>query len=238
MPLNTEVVANRPLSGTELQELLVRDFKTMLESDGALTNYAAYGRVSYRLELRLFLDNPATPSSVSVLESRRASQQQVAESPELEALVTVPQPDPSKAIDLTRATDRFLVRGRQRTRRIESPNRVRIENGLPIKVTSRDQGGEVVEREVKYNIEDLPPAPEGAAGVEDREMSREELRWDAPPEVEQTVYATGEEHLVPVADPVPSLTISETAYRAAADTAVAAQNSGEVDAVVRKDGQE
>lgn len=140
MPLSTETIQNKPLSGLELEEVILRDVREVLDRDGMFSEYIAYGRVAYTVEISLHMANPsysehsskATAKVVGVLEG--APPLAVVEGEQFELLTT-------------------------REREIESPNLTRIAHGMPIKVTT-SQGGSPVTRDLHYPKEDFEaPAP-------------------------------------------------------------------------------
>ncbi len=129
MPLSSEIVSNRSLSGRELLELVVADLRAMLERDGLFSPYVAFGRIAYDVEVRLHMDNLTYPEH----KSRAASRPPV-----------LPDPSPD-AIQVAKV----------RSREIRSPNVARIEAGLPICVQTR-VGDQLVTKELHYGAEDLP----------------------------------------------------------------------------------
>lgn len=136
-----ERVANTALSGTELKQLILEDFESLLANEGMLSNYIAYGRVGYRVTLALYIDNPHQPKSSSHILSRGKSSSEIESNPSLAALETPPLANPSadSAIGAT-----------ETSRNVSSPNAERLRAGLPIPVMVKQQDGTQTIEMVKY----------------------------------------------------------------------------------------
>ena len=143
MPTAREAIANRMLSGSEVRELLLRDFERILQGQGLLNSYVAYGRIGYTITLALHLDNPMVKEadSVSKVESRAG----VAPGTE-----SVPLANPSADSTLSST---------ELSRNITSPNAERLRHGLSIPVESRGPDGITRSDSVSY-----PPQPELGEG--------------------------------------------------------------------------
>lgn len=143
MPTAREAIANRMLNGDEVRELLARDFDRILEGQGLLNKYVAYGRIGYTITLALHLDNPMVrdADAVSKVESRAG----VAPGTE-----SVPLANPSSDA---------VVAATELTRNITSPNAERLRHGLSIPVESRGPDGVMRSDSVSY-----PPQPELGEG--------------------------------------------------------------------------
>jgi hypothetical protein len=129
MPLSTEVVSNKPLTGPELVTIIEHDLRGLLEKDGMFNSHIAYGKVGYRIVVELALANPTYPKHTVV------GGQPVALDP----------------------TDDVTKVELSRERVVKSPNVARIANNLPVKIQTR-QEGKVVEKDLNYVGEvDLPP---------------------------------------------------------------------------------
>jgi hypothetical protein len=144
MPLSTETIPQKGLSGRELQELIVGDLKELLSRDGMFQPHVAYGRISYEVEVRLHLDNFTYPKHLAILKSKSSKEKpQVENAPKLK--------DPSEgAIELDL----------QRTRNVVSPNATRIAEGMPVRVQVVEDG-KLVEKELNYDKEILPEGNTG-----------------------------------------------------------------------------
>lgn len=179
MPTDREIVANRPLAGHELIHVIQRDLADLLARDGILNSHMAFGRCSYEVTVKVYLDNPSFPEhdltlrsqrpTSDVLEGRVRNEQgeKLPARPELAAIEPPPLKDTS--LDL-------IARGQVRARKIVSPNKLRVEQGLPLTVNVRNQEGHVEEHQVTYAPEEA--GMEGAdplADTETRELSAEEL---------------------------------------------------------------
>lgn len=144
MPLSSEVVRQKPLGGLEVIELLVNDLRDLLGRDGMFAAHVGYGRLAWKIRVELQMDNISYPTHVASRSSQKTK--------EKEGVESFPLPEPKGKV---RAKDL------ERSRRVESPNAARIENGLPITVQAVSQG-KLVTHELKYEKEGLPsqPAPE------------------------------------------------------------------------------
>ncbi len=137
MPLSTEHVPNKPLSGTELIEILAKDMAKLLASSGHFSSYVAYGRVAYKITVEIDLGNVMLEKQVMQIRSR--------------------------ADDVTEAFpmigDDTATITATRERKVDSPNVARIANHLPIAAQYRDQDGKTKDRTLHYDPTDLPPQP-------------------------------------------------------------------------------
>lgn len=133
MPLASETLQNKPLSGQELLEVILNDLQDLLSKDGMFRESVGYGRVAYKLTLELEMDNLTYPKHLT----SRATRPETLDSPGPDALAL----------------------SKSRSRQLVSPNATRVLNDLPIKVTSV-QGGRLVEHEVLgYDKSEVPPQP-------------------------------------------------------------------------------
>ena len=140
-----ETVPNRALSGTELKRLILADTQAMLDGDGLLSPYIAYGRVSYSVTVRLHMDNPLTPESSTTRTSRTQATGAVAADSTLAAVEPAP---------LAGASDAAVVSATRRTRTIDSPNAERLRTGLPVPVEVKQSDGTTHTETIQY-----PPDP-------------------------------------------------------------------------------
>lgn len=136
-----EKVINKALSGLEIKEILLRDFKKLLDNEGFLTNYVAYGRISWQILLKLNVDNHMMPESKSSTESRFLTDSGVDNFP-----LSNPENDESRiAIGLER--------------NITSPNVERIRNGMPVPAEIKQHDGTTGMENILYPesaVEDIP----------------------------------------------------------------------------------
>lgn len=140
MPLSTEFITNKPLTGTEMVSVITNDVREVLNKDGMFNSHVAYGKVAYEITIKLKMANPTYPEHVV----RTAS----------EPLKREPE-DEVKELEITRA------------REIKSPNATRILNKLPVKVVSK-QDGRVTEKELSYDGEvEVPPQPEPVDSIKE-----------------------------------------------------------------------
>src|SRR5208282_2412016 len=127
-----ETVPNRALSGTELKALILADFARLLDGEGLLSAYIAYGRVGYDVSYRLHMDNPLTPEATGTKRSRPSTAAAIAADPSLAALESAPLTSPSADATVSAAT---------RTRTVSSPNAERLRTGQPVPVEVKDSDG-------------------------------------------------------------------------------------------------
>ena len=150
MPAGREKVVNQTLSGSELKQIILRDFTTLLDNHGLLSHQIAYGRVGYQLILKLHVDNAMRPDGTIEMSSRAPARNIVDKHPELTAVESAPLASPS----LDAVIDAVQV-----TREIDSPNAERLRNGIPIPVQRRQDDGTIITEQVTY-----PPSDESGAG--------------------------------------------------------------------------
>lgn len=160
MPLNSEIIPNRPLAAHELRQIIEKDVHEILMRDGMLTGQIAYGRCSYKISYELLLDNFTIKKHIGNVVSQARPADVLRQEEELAAIKAHPLAAPSP--------DAVVTSG-ERTREIDSPNRTRIEEGLPLTTTVR-QGEGLVERQIQYTPDELP---ERETQVHDRDTSQE-----------------------------------------------------------------
>ena len=129
MPASHERVPNKALSGAELKEIIKKEVAKILDRDGMYSNNLAYGRVSFEVRVSLHLDNPRYPLHISEVLSRPASKQEVETEPDLAALISPPLEDES---------DDAVIVSTEEQVAIASPNVARIENDMPLTITTKD----------------------------------------------------------------------------------------------------
>lgn len=172
MPTNRELVPNRPLAGTELAEIIRKDLDQMLRGDGLLSGHIAYGRVAYDLTLRLHMDNPAFPESVSKTASIKRTATELESAPHEAAIETPPLAKP--------LTAEALPLAHRIVRRIVSPNATRIEHGLPVTVQRRQLDGSVVDEQIHYDRGLVPADVENVQDESDAAQAEVEAAWGEP----------------------------------------------------------
>lgn len=148
MPTKNETVPNRPLAGHELRNILINDFTKMLDSDGMFQPHMGYSRVAYEISYRLQLDNPLFPEHKGKRVSRDPAR-------------NIPPNDIVKKIEappLKGDTNNVETVGLKRERVIDSPNKARLENGLPVTINKINrQTGATEEKQVQYDTEGIQP---------------------------------------------------------------------------------
>lgn len=165
MPSAREITLNTALSGDELRQIILADVPRLLAAEGMLASNTAFGRVSYTLALKLHLDNPFFPSSVTTLPSVPATPQQVEATPALAAIER-----PPLAPSSTRA-----VGGTVAHRDITSPNVERVRLGIPVPVLVEQQDGTKTTERIKYPASDASD-DDGLRVVDETEARR--LGWN------------------------------------------------------------
>lgn len=170
MPTSREIVSNKPLTGSELQSIMRKDFEELLRTDGLLGGMVAFGRVSYEVRVIIHMDNYSYPTHQTSAHSRRLPGDQLADHPDLAALET--------GLPLSAPSPLSFVVDQELHRDINSPNVARIENGLPVTIQRRDADGGSTEQSVQY-----PPEMAEARGpvptVTDR-ADATRLEWQLP----------------------------------------------------------
>ena len=141
MPLTSEIVSNKPLSGVEVRKLILADVESLLARDGVLSPFAAYGRVGWKLSLRLETGNPTYPVHLSELNPLCH--------PEEPGMGRVPLPAEVEEVEETEL---------ERSRLVTSPNAARLANDLPVTVTVKE-GHAFRQKELKYAGVEVPPQP-------------------------------------------------------------------------------
>lgn len=160
MPTAAEAVVNKALSGAELKEILRAKFDLLLDNEGLLSHYLAYGRIAYDIGLWLHLDNPMRPESEIHAASRATS--------DIPAMSSAPLASPSSEA---------VVSGEKVSGKIDSPNAERLRHGLPLPVVTKGPDGTIQTEMVKY-----PPQPElGPGDVTLTDTSKEaRAAWKLP----------------------------------------------------------
>jgi hypothetical protein len=143
MPTNAETIPNKALSGSELKRLILEDCIRMCANDTRLSDYAAYGRLSYMITITLNIDNPfsiGAPQSTTQ-PSRTIGKNLLKAMPELEAVEPHPLTNPSPEAETIQ---------KQLTRTITSPNAERLRTGMAIPVEVKQRDGAVRSEEAHY----------------------------------------------------------------------------------------
>lgn len=142
MPLLSESVANKPLSGQELIEVICNDVRETLQKDGMFSAYVAYRQISYSIDVHIHTGNPMKPEHTALVRAKRSPAMGVEGPPPL-----VQPVGEQGRVDLTIE------------RMVDSPNLTRIANDLPITVYAQEKG-RTVERTVSYDKSNYPqPSP-------------------------------------------------------------------------------
>jgi hypothetical protein len=161
---------NRALAGNELRKIIMKDVENILDGDGMLASHIAYKKVSYAVTIKIMTDNPMLMGGSWTLRAnaKPGSIQQIEDTPGMAAVQTFPLAG--------KLSEEHLESGIERTREIISPNRSRIQNGLPITITSRGADGEVKEQQIEYEGDTLPDDDDPYADkVTDKELSESEI---------------------------------------------------------------
>jgi len=146
MPSSREVVLNLALSGDELKQVIKADIDRLLAAEGMLVSNAAFGKVAYTLALKLHLDNPYFPKSLTRVDSQPMPTKDVEADPKLAAITRPPlPPSPTRGVG-----------GTVMHRDITSPNVERVRLGIPIPVLVAQQDGTKTVEKVQYPKPDSP----------------------------------------------------------------------------------
>jgi hypothetical protein len=148
MTTSAEVVRNKALSGDELRAILREDFERLIMGDAMLADHVAYGRISYRVQYTLHVDNPMFSESNTFIDSRPVSGQLLEADEAYGAIEGKPpllDPSPDAAVH-SLSLDRDITR----------PNAERLRTGQPIPILRTRADGMHIEEVVHY------PRPEGA----------------------------------------------------------------------------
>lgn len=137
MPTQNEIVTNRALSGTELREIIRQKLDHLMNEEGLLTHYVAYGRIAFTLKLSLHLDNAWNRES----EIEGSSAPAGVNVPELAALESPPLTDPSADA---------IISSTQLDYSIDSPNAERLRHGLPVPIDVKQRDGTTSQESVTY----------------------------------------------------------------------------------------
>lgn len=123
MPLQSEIVSNKPLASHEFRQIIENHVHDILGKDGLFTGQIAYGRVSYKITVEVLCDAFQMKPHIATITSRRPANDQIAKSPELGSVEIHPMKEPSKDA---------IVTAHERVGEITSPNLARIEHDLPL----------------------------------------------------------------------------------------------------------
>lgn len=153
MPASNELIGNRPLSGSELKQILIRDFTRMLDRDGMFQGHMGYRRAAFKIKLQMHLDNALYPEHTNEFTSRDPAR-------------NAKPPDTYIAAPPIKDAENDVVVGVEHEREINSPNATRLQEGMPVQVPSRDPStGRIVEKPVVYD----------GAGVKEDNMSHKDI---------------------------------------------------------------
>lgn len=144
MPLSTERVNNKPLSGKELGQVVLADIKAVIERDAMFSEFAAFGRVAYKVTVELEMANPTYPKHETVAQAPITQ----LEGTQLEG---VPP--------LRKVEGKVGKVHKTRERLMDNPNLSRMANDLPITIQTT-LGGEPITQTVSYDKGEFePPNP-------------------------------------------------------------------------------
>ena len=161
MPSSREVVLNLALSGDELKAVIKADVDRLLAAEGMLVSNAAFGKVAYTLALKLYLDNPFFPESLTRVDSQPIPAAKMEATPAMVAITRPPlPPSPTRGVG-----------GTVLHRDIASPNVERVRLGIPIPVLVAQQDGTKTVEKVQYPQPD-PPAEDAYVWTIDETEAR------------------------------------------------------------------
>lgn len=192
MPAGRETAPPKALSGYELQEILVQDFRRLLRNNSMLAPHLAFGRVAYTIHLAIHLDKisgveTGRPSSDISISSRAIAQNIINHpdnpQPQLAAIEPPPLSSPSEDAE---------VFGSSLTREISAPNLERIRAGLPITIERKDLAGNTRTEGIIYPAEDAPGV--GAVTIKDTSIDLAKSWGVPPPQFEVVSESRAKEH--------------------------------------------
>jgi hypothetical protein len=122
-------VLNTPLSGAEIQEVIVNRIREALRRDQRLLPYMAFAAFSFKANIAIVLGGTNNATLGQGIDTSVVGQ-------------AGPEIDPN-----AEDSDVTVVHAEQSE---ATPNQVRIDNDLPVTVLSKDHAGRPVERKVKY----------------------------------------------------------------------------------------
>jgi hypothetical protein len=163
-----ETVLNKPLTGTEVKELMTRDFERLIANDGMLAPHLAFGRIGWSISISKHLENPYHPEEESIIRSFPTATNLLDANPEQAAIDTYPLSPPV-------APD-SLIDANTLHRTVDSPNAERIREGLPLDAEVRQLDGTKTIEQVTYPP--LPDLGEGNYSIEDTSEAAQRA-WEA-----------------------------------------------------------
>jgi hypothetical protein len=166
-----EAVLNKALTGLELKELILRYFRKMLDQDGMLTQYTAYGRCAYDIRLRIHTDNIMNRTAESTITSRAEARNLMDKQPGLAAV--------EAGVPLRDASPDSAVSSAELIRNVNSPNAERLNAGLPVTVDTREQDGSKVQKQVTYPLPEAGEVAESTGMTDTSAATRKD--WDLQP---------------------------------------------------------
>lgn len=144
MPLTSETVPQKALSGSELRAIMLERFKYLLMNDCMLADHVAYGRIAYDITLRMHVDNPfIVGPTITTIASQPIGVNLLDAMPEMAAIESGP---PLR----TPLSDEAVISGTRLTHEITSPNRERLSAGLSVPVDVRQLDGSTVTEQIQY----------------------------------------------------------------------------------------
>lgn len=171
MPASHEQIPNKPLSGSELVEIIEKLVHKTLTKDGMFSQNIAFRRVSAEVRVSLHMDNPVYPEHVATALTQRASIQEIEANPQLAALEAPPLKLPLSGEETVFSEETHIE--------IASPNMARISNDMPIIQERRNLDTNQIDRkEVRYTG-DLPdPATVGNTSTTTGTSVDQRQKWD------------------------------------------------------------
>ena len=150
MPLSSEQIPNRPLSGSELKTYVLRVLESRLDSDCMFSTQIAYARVSFSVKVAFHLSPTVGDFDVDVYLRPDAAFPQVEGAPPLNL-------GPGEEHD---------VHSFEVVAEVDNPNLVRVHAGIPIEITAKippapgDLFPHLETHQVDYDPADFPKPAE------------------------------------------------------------------------------
>lgn len=146
MPPVGEVVDQKPLSGAELQKIILADVATAMSRNCIVSGVSAFGQVSYEVTVKLHFQNLSFPEASIDVTSRQVTPSEIAADP---GRANIQGPPPLDGEGETVASEV--------AREITNPTQARVEFEIPVPVLKPGPTGRSVEATAKYPKGAAPP---------------------------------------------------------------------------------
>lgn len=152
MPPAGEIVDPKPLSGQELQKIILADVETAMSRNCIVSGVSAFGQVSYEVTVKLHFQNLSFPEASIDVSSRQATAAEIAADP---GRANIQGPPPIDVVGP--APWEPQVAATEVAREITNPTQARVEFGIPVPVLKPGPTGRSVEATARYPKDAAPP---------------------------------------------------------------------------------